>query len=382
MLIAYGLSYAVQGRILKVVLPAESIAITELTATQGTVVVTAPSNAAEVHPSTIAIAATKVNDNVQLVKTNTLSTYQQDFLIIFTALLLIQLFISIRFIQKMLIAPLHESAEAINRLADGQYDLTPAEPSPNELKQLHHQLYKLSEELMRARDYKATSEFQRKSLIAGISHDLKTPLTNIRGYSETLLMDNALTEEQNNFLEVILRNADVANDLITDLSDMNRLDLMQYPLRLEQVNLVPLLKTCIEDASLKLQTLQQQICFKRIEDHLVIRGDTMLLQRLFKNIISNFQQHAGTGTTLSIDWQSNAEGICLRFSDDGIGVAPNTLNHLTDLFYINDKARSKRGNSGLGLYNSQQITTLLGAELTLDSVLGKGFLVMVQFRNL
>ena len=379
-MIAYGLSFAVQERIVNQVLPAETIAVTQLTAMPNTTATEPLSVIVAAQPATVSVPATTVVDNVRLVKTSTMSTYQNNFLLIFTALLLVQLAISYKFIHKTLIAPLHASAEAINRLTEGQYDLSPSEPSSNEIKQLHHQLYLLSEELLRAKDYKTTAEFQRKSLIAGISHDLKTPLTNIKGYAETLLMDDQLNDEQNGFLGVILRSADVANNLINDLSDMNRLDLMQYPLRIEPVNVSELLEACIHDAAYSLQGANQQIYFEQTEEPLTLRGDVMLLQRLFKNLIGNFIKHAGQGTCLSISWQNTPKGCLMVFSDNGIGVEPGALSKLTEMFYMSDQARTQRGNSGLGLYNCLQITTLLGADLDFESQLGEGLKVLIQFK--
>lgn len=394
--IAYGLSYAIESRITNLILPAENTALQDLTKAQvistpavksDTVVAVSPDAltiqqgqvvaGGEIKPSTATLQAELITTSVHMVKTNTVSEYQKNFLWIFTLLILLQLAISLKFIQKILIAPLHESAEAINRLAEGHYDLSPSEPSSNEIKQLHHQLYRLSEELLQAKTYKESSEFQRKTLIAGISHDLKTPLTNIKGYSETLLMDSGLTAEQTAFLGVILRNADVANDLISDLSDMNRLDLMQYPLREESVDIAALLETCIEDASLKLQTNGQVINFVKADEVLILKGDAQLYQRLIKNLISNFLKHAGNETTLCIDWRLENGKTVLSFSDNGAGVASEELHRLTDLFYMSDHARTVRGNSGLGLYNSLQIAKLLGSELRLDGALGEGLRVEV-----
>ncbi len=394
--IAYGLSYAIENRIVNIVLPAENIALNDITKSQiitvpavqnsGTITVSTPIQApqqgqiiasTETQPTTAVIKAETISTSVRLVKTSTVSEYQKSFLMVFTLLIVIQLAISLKFIQKILIKPLHESAQAINRLAEGHYDLPSAEPSQNEIKQLHHQLYRLSEELLQARTYKDSTEFQRKTLIAGISHDLKTPLTNIKGYAETLQMEDGLTTEQTAFLGVILRNADVANDLISDLSDMNRLDLLQYPLREESVDIAALLETCIEDAALKLQAHRQQIDFIKAGEVLILNGDAQLYQRLFKNLVSNFLQHAGPESTLHIDWKIDDRGTTLSFSDDGVGVDSNELHRLTEIFYMSDQARTKRGNSGLGLYNSLQIAKLLGAELRLDGALGAGLRVEV-----
>jgi signal transduction histidine kinase len=402
MLSSYGLSLWVQSSFYDVTLPSEAILMQkiELAATA-----TTPSQTAQIFPTqtipstpltkgTVIVSTTVSPQNVgtlaaegiQAIKVDVVTMSQRQYLMILALLMLFQFIGSMIWVRYMLVKPVHETVGKIDILTLGNYELEPCLDGKHELDHLNHQLFVLSEQLRQNKIYRESESTQRKSLIAGMSHDLKTPLTNILGYAETLTMEASIDPQQLKWLEIISRNAQLANRLIEDLLDLNRYDLRQYPVNKSLIHIDALIRECDLDFEDLLRQNDQHVALNPfinasgtlLKPHeSTFETDKILLVRLVKNIFSNFHQHAGNHTTLSINATISAEALTLIFEDDGNGVAKEDVASLTDIFYVGDESRNKKGSSGLGLYNCQQIVTLLGGQLIIESDLGQGMKMRV-----
>lgn len=403
MLTSYGLSLWVQSSFYTATLPSEAVLMENI---EQAVVTATPSQAATTIPAekipstaltkgTVIVSqagsseaiATMTAQNIQAFKVDVVTVSQRQYFMILALLLVGQLIGSIVWVKYMLVKPVHETVGKIDTLTQGSYDLERCEDGKHELNHLNHQLYVLSEELRQNKLYRDSESAQRKSLIAGMSHDLKTPLTNILGYAETLTMEPQMDPQQLKWIEVITRNAQLANRLIEDLLDLNRYDLRQYPVHKSLINMETLIAECDLDFEELLSQNDQQVRLNVFvseegaalmsHEHL-IETDKILMVRLVKNILSNFHQHAGNHTVLTIDGVISTEGVTLIFTDNGQGVAKADVPPLTDIFYVGDASRNKKGSSGLGLYNCLQIVTLLGGQMRIESDLNKGFTLTIQ----
>lgn len=397
MLSSYGLSLWVQKSFYDITLPAETILMQkiELAATA-----TIPSQSAQTIPSTpltkgTVIVSTAVSpenvgkfaaESIQAIKVDVVTMSQRQYLMILALLMVFQFIGSMIWVRYMLVKPVHETVGKIDILTQGSYELEPCLDGKHELNHLNHQLFVLSEQLRQNKIYRESESSQRKSLIAGMSHDLKTPLTNILGYAETLTMEPNIDPQQLKWIEIISRNAQLANRLIEDLLDLNRYDLRQYPVNKSLINIETLIHECDLDFEDLLKQNNQHIQLSPFVDahgtlikphESTFETDKILLVRLVKNILSNFHQHAGNHTTLNISAIISPETLTLIFTDNGNGVAKEDVSSLTDIFYVGDESRNKKGSSGLGLYNCQQIVTLLGGQLSIESDLGKGMKMTV-----
>lgn len=326
---------------------------------------------------TVAITAI-ASEGIEGIKLDLAYTLSRNYFFVILGVIAVQLVGSILWVNKTLVTPLHQSISKIDGLARDSHRLEPCVDGPHELTHLNHQIYVLSEEIWKNKVHREAEAAKRKALIAGISHDLRTPLTNISGYSETLLMEEEMTPTHKDWLDIILRNAQLANGLISSLLELNRYDLTQHPINKSRFSLSELLLRCKNDFQNALSQEGQNLILDLNQMPQNIESDEILLLRLTKNIISNFNQHAGKSSTLTISSVVEDKRLRLTFEDNGIGIAAEEVEHLTDLFYIGDQSRSKLGSSGLGLYNCQQIVTLLGGELLIESDLDKGMSLQVS----
>lgn len=385
--ISFMMTLWLQNDILGFSTPSETALLVNLESAATTTAVIAASpttdatNWQTVPPDTVPMTAVTITaiatEGIEGIKLDLAYTLSRNYFFVILGVILAQLIGSILWVNKTLVTPLHQSISKIDALASDSHRLEACVDGPHELAHLNHQLYVLSEELWKNKAHKEAEAAKRKALIAGISHDLRTPLTNISGYSETLLMEDEMTPTHRDWLEIILRNAQLANGLISSLLELNRYDLTQHPIKTTEVSLTALLHRCKEDFQNSLTQVDQHLLLEL--DHLpkTIYSDEILLLRLFKNIISNFNQHAGSGATLTLSGAVLRNELHLRFQDNGVGIASDEVEKLTDLFYIGDQSRSKLGSSGLGLYNCQQIVSLLGGQLDIESAVGEGLIVHI-----
>lgn len=209
-------------------------------------------------------------------------------------------------------------------------------------------------------------EQQRLSLTQNISHELKTPVTSIRGALETILMHPEMPEEQRHqFLERAYQQAGRLSNLVEDISTINKLDTQAELYNRLEIELFAVVKNVVEDVSIRAEQLGATITY-HVPQHLIISGNYTLLYSIFRNIVDNALTYGGQGTHVSVDCTSqDMEHIYFSIKDNGPGVPPESLPHLFERFYRVDKGRSRNaGGTGLGLSIVKHAVQFHGGTIT------------------
>ncbi|MBL7685024.1 MAG: HAMP domain-containing protein [Deltaproteobacteria bacterium] len=212
----------------------------------------------------------------------------------------------------------------------------------------------------------------RKEFVANVSHELKTPLAAIKGYTETL-MEGALEDRAmaKKFLEVILRHADRLNDLTQDLLDLSKIESEQYQLHLEYLSFAPIQKE-LED------TFHQEIISKKIQLHFLnteefFWADANALRQILNNLLSNAIKYSPENGNLQVSLEKREGSVCFSIQDEGPGIASEHLPRIFERFYRADASRSRQlGGTGLGLSIVKHLVQLHGGSIQVESELGKG----------
>jgi two-component system phosphate regulon sensor histidine kinase PhoR len=216
---------------------------------------------------------------------------------------------------------------------------------------------------------KKQAEKLRREFTANVSHELKTPLTSISGYSELLLNGLVKDEDKPEFLAKIYAESGRMLTLIDDIMFLSKLDESER-IRAENFAEVDLLKTAKNAVKqLENKATENEISLEIKGENRVVKGISSMLNDLFVNLIDNGIKYNNPGGSVTIEICEN----CVKFIDTGIGIPENSLEHIFDRFYRVDKSRSKKtGGTGLGLAISKHIALVHSAEITVESNFGAG----------
>ena len=215
-------------------------------------------------------------------------------------------------------------------------------------------------------------ETMRKDFVANVSHELKTPLTSIKGFVETLL-DGDLEDKKTTrkFMTIIFQEAERLNNLIHDLLDMSKLESGQTELRKKRVDLEPLVDSVI--LSVFNQMDEKNLELEKDIRAKVVWGDEDLLKELLINLIDNSVKYTPPGGKIVVGSSKGKGEIVIYVKDTGYGIPAESLPRIFERFYRVDKGRSREmGGTGLGLSIIKHIVERHGGKVAVRSELGKG----------
>ncbi len=225
-------------------------------------------------------------------------------------------------------------------------------------------------------------ERSKADFIANASHELKTPITSISGFSE-LLMSGLVTKEKDRkqYIDNIYREAVSMRHMIEELLYLSRLDSDRKVMATEEVDLSALAKSVTENYKNIAGT--KKVTLKCKGKGVSVTGNRSLLEHLLMNLVDNGIKYNKEKGSVTVETAADEEGNpFIRVSDSGLGIAPQDLNRLFERFYRADSSRNREtGGTGLGLTIVQRICMLHGAEINVDSTHGKGSTFIVTFKK-
>lgn len=280
--------------------------------------------------------------------------------------------------------PLQRIAGATEAMAQGNYDEELNITSPDEVRRLADRFNLMAQEV------KASRQAQR-DFVANVSHDLKTPLTSIQGFSQAIL-DGAAEDEQarNRAAQVINEEAGHMARLVDDLLDLARIEAGQAVMARDPVDLGELLRGCMEKMALRAQRGEVTLDLQ-LDDNPMVNGDRDRLAQVFTNLLDNALSHTPPQGRVVLAARSVAEEVGKRgqeartvaeitVSDTGAGIPPEELPRIFERFYRGDKSRTKGGRgAGLGLAIAKEIVQAHGGHIEVESVVGLGTKFTIKF---
>ncbi|MEW6428012.1 MAG: ATP-binding protein [Thermodesulfobacteriota bacterium] len=215
----------------------------------------------------------------------------------------------------------------------------------------------------------------RKDFVANVSHELKTPITTIKGFVETL-RDGAIDnpDDARHFLDIVLKHADRLNAIVEDLLTLSRIEQEDEnaEIVLESELLIKPLKTAIETCSVKAADKNIRIALRCPED-LRAAINAPLLDQAITNLIVNAIKYSDDESEVLVSAAADGEQAVIQVRDSGTGIAREHLPRLFERFYRSDKARSRKlGGTGLGLAIVKHIVQAHKGQVGVESVLGEG----------
>ena len=268
--------------------------------------------------------------------------------------------------------PLKKLSQSANNIAEGRYEAIPLE-GPREVQQLSNAMNDMSRKV-------ENSLKSQRDFVANVSHEFKTPLTSIQGFSQAIY-DETVNKPRDikHAAEVILNETDRLNILVNDLLTLAKLDAGTMAMSMEEIEINQLIKSLIEDFHYEVE--KTGIKIKGIYTKPIhLQADGARLAQVFLNLIDNAIKFSPAGSEVVVT-VSREDGYALvAVKDHGAGISEEETKRIFERFYQVDKARSGGAahGVGLGLAIAQQIVQAHGGKISVTSQLGEGSTFMVK----
>lgn len=309
--------------------------------------------------------------------TETKSRFEEDsFILLFVAdgavsigiLLGISLIFTNR-ITKRILMPLKELNKASERIRQGDLTQDICYSGEREFEEVCSTFNDMQKKIREERAQNARYEKARTDMIAGISHDIRTPLTAIRGTVTGLKDGIASTPEmQEKFLDTALRRTMEMDALLDQLFFFSKLETGKLPIQMTSVSLGEFTESYAAEKRDDPRLSELSFSAECKNDLLTMQADPLLLRRILDNLLENSRKYAaGPDLAVKLEISSEKGRILILFSDNGPGVSEEALSHLFEEFYREDTSRNKEKGNGLGLYIVKHLTEAMGGRVSAEN---------------
>ena len=275
-------------------------------------------------------------------------------------------------IVKVYDTPLREVSAATKRVAKGDFSVR-IEPLHTGSKQDYLDVMIL--DLNTMIEELGSIETLKTDFVSNVSHEMKTPISVIKNYSELLQRETDETK-RTEYAVAIEEAAGKLSGLITNILRLNRLEHQRIVPISQPYDLTRQLSDCIIgfENAMEQKEIELEV---DMEDRVTITADESLLELVWNNLLSNAIKFTEPGGTITVRETTENGVVCVSVSDTGCGMAPESAKHIFDKFYQGDTSHATEGN-GLGLALVQRVLTLLGGSITVESAPGNGSTFTVQ----
>lgn len=279
-------------------------------------------------------------------------------------------------INKDIYKPLKELSAAMQHIAEGDFDYHMTEAREDEMGKLFENYEQMRLQLKENEEEKAQNEKKSKELVSNISHDLKTPITSIKGYVEGIMDGVADTpEKMDKYIKTIYNKANDMDKLINELTTYSGIDSNKIPYHFHILNVSDYFSDCVEEVGLDLESKNIHLNFTNLvpADTCVV-ADPEQLKKVINNIISNSVKYMGHDNgVIDIRILDEGESVKIELEDDGKGIASKDIGNIFERFYRTDSSRnSLQGGSGIGLSIVKKIIEDHGGYVWATSKEGEG----------
>lgn len=282
-------------------------------------------------------------------------------------IILIVWFSSNYYIRSIMI-PVAQITEKAKRIAGGSYGMIIQTPYDDEIGELAETINELSFQI-------SQNEKVQRDFISSLSHELRTPLTSITGWSETILMDEALDSDTRRGMRIILREAHRLTEMVVDLLNFNKIQDGKLTLNMEDADIRAEFEDTVFMYSGRTSQDGIQLHYLENDDEIpLISCDAKKMRQVFLNILDNAAKHGASGKRIDASIHFDNQDVIMRIRDYGPGIPEDELPLVKKKFY---KGSSDTRGTGIGLAVCDEIVQMHNGTLTLENAAGGGTLVTV-----
>ncbi len=300
-------------------------------------------------------------------------------ILIFTGVMLTQ------WIRRSVFGPINELNLAMKKIKEGNYDHMLQTNTKGEIGDLFRNYEDMRMRLKESVEENSQHEKQNRELISNISHDLKTPITAIKGYVEGIMDGVADTpEKQDKYLRTIYNKANDMQKLINELTTYSNVENNRIPYNFHRLNVADYFGDCVEEVGMDLENRNISLNYSNlVEPDTIVIADPEQLKKVINNIISNSVKYMNKRNgIIDIRILDEVDSIRVEIEDNGKGIAQKDLSKVFDRFYRTDASRnSAQGGSGIGLSIVRKIIEDHGGYIWATSKEGEGTCIHFVIRK-
>lgn len=309
-------------------------------------------------------------------------------IIMILVVLIITALVSVLWLYSSIFNPIHELNKAMKNIAGGNLDYRIPEHNQKqkgEFGELFDNYEDMRLRLKESTEDKIQHERKNKELISNISHDLKTPITSIKGYVEGIMdgvADNP--EKMDKYIKTIYTKANEMDRLINELTLYAGIDANRIPYNFHRLNVADYFQDCLEEVGLDLESKNIKLDYTNVvSPETMVIADPEQMKRVINNIISNSIKYIDKEQgKIEIRILDEIDSIRIEIEDNGKGIAPRDLPKIFERFYRTDASRnSTKGGSGIGLSIVKKIVEDHGGYIWATSKEGEGTCMHIVLRK-
>ncbi len=247
----------------------------------------------------------------------------------------------------------------------------PATRAGDEVADLNRVFYSMAARIAEQVNSLRESDRLRRELVANVSHDLRTPLTALQGYLETLQLETLSDDEKRRYLDVAISSSTRLSTLVSELFELAKLEANAAPVRKERFPLAELVQDVVQKFGLGAGR-QGVNLVADVRVRPTVYADVGFLERVLENLIENALRYTPQGGVVNVSLHPSAQGVEVEVADTGSGIPVSDLPHVFERFYRASQPGEKATGAGLGLTVSQRMLELHGSQLRVVSEVGVG----------
>lgn len=305
--------------------------------------------------------------------------------IAFIVLLLTSIFLTI-WLYRGIMAPIEKLQAATRNIRDGNLDFSLEITTHDEIGTLCEDFEAMRLQLKSSTEQKLKYDAENRVLISNISHDLKTPITAIKGYCEGIIDGVANTPERiDKYIKTIYNKSIEMDRLINELTFYSKVDTNKLPYNFEKINLTHFFNDCVEEINLEMESrANMELSYQNhIDSRTRVVADPEQIKRVINNIIGNSIKYLDKPKGfIEIVLKEDSDFVTIEISDNGRGISASSLPHIFDRFYRADLSRNtSKGGSGIGLSIVKKIVEDHGGEVSASSIDGEGTTISFSLKK-
>ena len=288
-------------------------------------------------------------------------------------------------VYRSIAVPLVKLKKATQNIKEGNLDFVLDVEGKDEFSELCQDFEEMRRRLKESTEEKSLIEKENRELISNISHDLKTPITAVKGYVEGIMDGVADTpEKMDRYVRTIYNKTNEMDHLINELTFYSKIDTNRIPYTFSKLNVEDYFEDCSEEVGLELETRGIELVYANyVEKDVMVIADGEQIRRVIHNIISNAIKYMDKPKgIIQIRIKDVGDFIQIEIEDNGKGIGPKDLPYIFDRFYRTDVSRnSSKGGSGIGLSIVKKLLEDHGGKVWATSRLGIGTIMYFVLRK-